>query len=390
MKSVSSILVGSMVLALSQASTAGVSNIFVSNSGDQTLSLIRCVTSGGKQPIKCREKERMEAGFKTSWPANQFDGHPAWWWSGLSGEVIGVKAKSSLQPLKNGNNLVRVNTYELPGAPIKTGSRSNFIGISPDGRSAWNSAREIDEIQEIITDPDHPDFGTIALRIHVPDMDPGTGPTESKGAARPCDATMTPDGRYFMEPDLGGESMTVVDTVTKQIIHQVLPPLADGSDKVLPFMATTNGKIVLVENLELDNTYDVWDVSALPDEPIHLKKITQADGLGINAMTSEFLPNGRYAYLVMNGVADAAPGSADASRLDVLDVMADSDSYLEIVNTVELPGNCGAHTGDFSNDGRYFFVNCSRIDQLVVVDTETDMAVDSIATGAAPRAVIVR
>lgn len=390
MKRVFTLLAGSMAVVLSQTSAAGVSNIFVSNSADQTLSLVRCVTSSGKNPIKCREKERMAVGFKTSWPANQYDGHPAWWWSGLSGEVIGIKAKSSLKPLKNPNNLATVDTYDLPGAPIKTGSRSNFIGISPDGRSAWNSAREIDEIQEIITDPSHPDFGTIVQRIPVPDMDPGTGPTESKGGARPCDATMTPDGRYFMEPDLGGESMTVVDTVTKQIIHQVLPPLADGSDKVLPFMATTNGKIVLVENLELDNTYDVWDVSDLPDAPIHLKKITQADGLGVNAQTSEFLPNGRYAYLIMNGVVNEPSGSPDASRLDVLDVMEDSGTYLQIVKTVELPGNCGAHTGDFSNDGRYFFVNCSRIDQLVVVDTTTDTAVQSIPVGGTPRAVIVR
>jgi YVTN family beta-propeller protein len=390
MKKVSTLVAAGVAFGLSQASFAGVSNIFVSNSGDQTLSLIRCVTSNGKKPISCREKDRMEVGFKTSWPANQYDGHPAWWWSGLSGEVIGVKAKSSLKPLKNANNLARVNTYELPGAPVKTGSRSNFIGISPGGRTAWNSAREIDEIQEIITDPSHPNFGTIVQRIPVPDMDPGTGPTESKGGARPCDATMTPDGRYFMEPDLGGESLTVVDTVTKQIIHQVLPPLADGSDKVLPFMATTNGKIVLVENLELDNTYDIWDVSKLPDAPIHLKKLTQADGLGINAQTSEFLPNGRYAYLIINGVSGAPSSSADAGRLDVLDVMEDSATYLDIVKTVDLPDNCGPHTGDFSNDGRYFFVNCSRTNQLVVVDTETDTAIDSILVGNAPRAVIVR
>jgi hypothetical protein len=183
MKRVFTLLAGSMAVVLSQTSAAGVSNIFVSNSADQTLSLVRCVTSSGKDPIKCREKERMAVGFKTSWPANQYDGHPAWWWSGLSGEVIGIKAKSSLKPLKNPNNLATVDTYDLPGAPIKTGSRSNFIGISPDGRSAWNSAREIDEIQEIITDPSHPDFGTIPTWIralalpsqkvgHVPAMPP--------------------------------------------------------------------------------------------------------------------------------------------------------------------------------------------------------------------------
>ena len=320
MKRMFVLLVGSIALTMSLPTLAGVSHVFVSNTGDQTLSLSRCVTSNGKKPIKCKEKDRMDVGFGTSWPANQYDGHPAWWWSGLGGEVIGVKARASLKPLKKGKHIVTVDTYDLPGAPVKTGSRSNFIGISPDGRTAWNSAREIDEIQEIITDPAHPNFGTIAHRIPVPDFDPSSGPTDRNGAARPCDATITPDGRFFMEPDLGGESLTIVDIMTKQIIHQVLPPLADGSDKVLPFMATTNGKIVLVENLELDNTYDVWDVSVLPDEPIHLKKITQADGLGVDAQTSEFTPDGRYAYLIMRGVTDAPVESPDASRLDVLDV----------------------------------------------------------------------
>jgi len=390
MKKMFAFLIGSIALTMSLPTLAGVSNVFVSNTGDKTLSLIQCVTSNGKNPIKCKEKERMEVEFGTSWPANQHDGHPAWWWSGLGGEVIGVKAKASLSPLKNANNIVFVDTYDLPGAPVKTGSRSNFIGISPDGLSAWNSAREIDEIQEIITDPDHPDFGTIAHRIPVPDLDPITGPTASNGAARPCDATLTPDGRFFMEPDLGGESMTIVDTVTKQIIYQVLPPLADGSDKVLPFMATTNGKIVLVENLELDNTYDVWDVSDLPGQPIYQKKITQADGLGVGAQTSEFTPDGRYAYLIMRGVTDAPVDSSDASRLDVLDVDEDSPNYLQIVDSIELPFNCRASTGDFSNDGRYFFVNCQSRDELVVVDSQRQQVVTQVAVGASPRGVIVR
>jgi YVTN family beta-propeller protein len=193
-----------------------------------------------------------------------------------------------------------------------------------------------------------------------------------------------------MEPDLFGESMTIVDTVTKQIIYQVLPPLADGSTKVLPFMATTNGKIVLVENLELDNTYDVWDVSDLPGPPIHLKKITQADGLGVDAQTSEFTPDGRYAYLIMRGVTNEPVNSPDASRLDVLDVDESSSTFLEIRHSVELPLNCRASTGDFSNDGRYFFVNCQSRDEIVVVDNQTLSAVMSIPVGAGPRGVIVR
>lgn len=393
MKKVFSLLVGGSVLAISLPVLAGVSHVFVSNTGDQTLSLIRCVTSNGKSPIKCEEKDRMEVGFGTSWPANQYDGHPAWWWSGLSGEVIGVKAKASLSPLKDPANIVSVDTYDIPGLPSRG---ANFIGIMPDGRTAWNSAREVDQIQEIDTDPDSPTFGTILNRIDVPDLDatqqgPGTPPSNPLlGMARPCDATITPDGRFMIEPDLGGESLTVVDIATKQIIHQVQPDPAIAGEKVFPFMSTTNGKIVLVENLEGDNTYDVWDVSDLPAVPLHLKKITRADGLGLDAQTSEFTPDGQYAYLIIRGDPTVGAGSADASRIDVLDVVDTSSTYLEIVNSIELPPACFASTGDFSNDGRYFFVNCNRRDELVVVDNQTQTPVASIPVGTGPRGVVVR
>jgi YVTN family beta-propeller protein len=388
MKKMFAFLIGSAALTMSLPTLAGVSNVFVSNTGDKTLSLIRCVTSNGKNPIECKEKERMEVGFGTSWPANQYDGHPAWWWSGLSGEVIGVKAKASLSPLNQQGNIVAVDTYNVPGGPS---SGSNFIGIMPDGRTAWNSAREVDRIQEIDTDPDSPTFGTILEAIKVPDMDPESGPTDTRGAARPCDSTITPDGRFFMEPDLAGESLTVVDIETKQIIHQVQPTPVTEDEKVLPFMSTTNGKIVLVENLEGDNTYDIWDVSNLPAEPLHLKKLTRDDdGLGLDAQTSEFTPDGLFAYLIMRGDPSVAASSPDASRIDVLDVVDTSPTYLEIVKSIELPDGCFASTGDFSNDGRYFFVNCNRRDEVVVVDSQTQSQIASIPVGIGPRGVVVR
>ncbi|MDZ7753308.1 MAG: hypothetical protein U5S82_17080 [Gammaproteobacteria bacterium] len=355
------------------------------------MSLVRCVTSNGKKPLRCWEKDRMDVGFGTSWPANQYDGHPAWWWTGLSGHVIGVKAKASLSPLNREGNVVEVDTYNVPRRPD---SGSNFIGIMPDGRTAWNSAREVDRIQEIDTDPDSPTFGTILTALTVPDLDPATPATATRGAARPCDATITPDGRFFIEPDLGGESMTVVDIASKQIIHQVQPPPLKQDEKVLPFMATTNGRIVLVENLEGDNTYDIWDISHLPNSPgmrpVYLKKLTRADGLGLDAQTSEFTPDGRYAYLILRG--DPTPGSNpdDASRIDVLDVDESSSTFLQIIHSIQLPERCFASTGDFSNDGRYFFVNCNRRDELVVVDSESHTQVASIPVGQGPRGVVVR
>ena len=388
MKRMFEFLVGSAVLTISLSTFASVSHVFVSNTGDQTLSLIRCVTSKGKQPIKCEEKDRQDVGFGTSWPANQYRGHPAWWWSGLSGQVIGIKAKASLAPLDNANNVAYIDTYNVPGRPD---GGANFIGIMPDGRTAWNSAREVDRIQEIDIDPDSPSFGTILNEITVDDLDPTTPATATRGAARPCDATITPDGRYFFEPDLAGESLTVVDTQSKEIIWQVQPPQVIPDEKVLPFMATTNGKIVLVENFEdVGGTYDIWDVSVLPAEPIHLKKLTAADGLGLDAQTSEFTPDGRYAYLIMRGDPGVPVDSPDASRIDVLDVDDSSSTYLQIVNSIELPDGCFASTGDFSNDGRYFFVNCNRRDELNVIDNSTQKVIASVPVGIGPRGVVVR
>jgi len=371
------------LFAASPAAQATVSQVFVSNT-DQSLSLIECVTSNGRTPIKCREKDRVDVGFTGQWPANQYDGHPAWWWTGLSGEVVGVNARATLDSVTD--RVVSVDTYTVPGRP---NGGANFIGISPGGRSAWNAAREVDRIQEIDTDPESPTFGTILTELLVPDLDPESGPTTSLGAARPCDATITPDGRFFLEPDLAGESLTVVDTWSKAIIHQVVPPRAFPDEKVLPFMATTNGKIVLVENLEGDNTYDIWDISQLPAAPLHLRKLTQHDGIGVNAQTSEFVPDGRHAYLIMNGVANGVDD--EASRLDVLDVSGEeSSTYLMVVDRVELPFNCRAHTGDFSKDGRYFFVNCSGTDQVAVVDNQTREVVETIAVGDGPRGIVVR
>jgi DNA-binding beta-propeller fold protein YncE len=370
---------------------AAMSHVFVSNNGDRTMSVLQCVTSNGKQPIKCEERERLDTSsinVNSSWPANQFRGHPAWWWTGLNGQVVGLKAKTSAVPLLKDKNRVYVDTYTIADRPD---SGANFIGISPDGRTAWNSAREVDQIQEIDTDPDSPTFGTILTSLFVPDQYPPSAETPSRGAARPCDATLSPDGRYFFEPDLWGESLTVVDTQQKAIIHQVIPPRADPESTVSPFMATTNGNIVLVENFEDGGTYDVWDVTGLPNAPVHVKKITRGgDGLGLGPQTSEFTPDGKYAYLIMNGLDSNDAPPELASRLDVLDVMPGSPTYLQIVNSISLPTNCGAHTGDFSSDGRYFFVNCSRADSVAVVDSEIQQTVFAIPVGDGPRGIIVR
>ena len=131
-------------------------------------------------------------------------------------------------------------------------------------------------------------------------------------------------------------------------------------------------------------------MEVLPDEPVYLKKITRDDGLGVSPQTSEFTPDGRFAYLVVSGVDGVVADDPEASRIDVLNVDERSPSYLDIVNSIELPENCSARTGDFSNDGRFFFVGCPNRDELVVVDNAMQQVVASVPVGDSPRGVIVR
>jgi DNA-binding beta-propeller fold protein YncE len=373
------------------------SNIFVSNR-DSTMSLVRCKARDddnsdddssddhhsslpGDAGIACEEVENENVGFSTSWPANQYEGEEDWWWSGLNGEVIGLKAEKKVKPLLKDKNRKVVDTYTYDGVPpgLPTAG-SNFIGVSPKGKTAWNSAREIDEIQEIDIDPDSDTFGQILTHITVP-LSPDAGPgSATRGKMRPCDMSITPNGKYLWEPDIGGETVTGVDIKGKQVIAQITLPREDPANRVIPFMLTTNGKMALVENFEAPfGTESIIDVTD-PDNPVHVKKLTQADGLGVRPQTSEFTPDGKYAYIVANGTP-SIPGEVNVLDLDTL----------QITKSIALPAGCRPHTGDFTNDGGYFVVNCSGSNTVAVISNKLQEVVQDVAlSGVTPRGVITR
>jgi DNA-binding beta-propeller fold protein YncE len=365
------------------------SNIFVSLRGNSTMSVVRCKTTNGKgnshlpgeDGISCREVDNQAVGFRTSWPANQYEGETDWWWSGLSGEVVGLKASKSARPLTKDENRIYVDTYTYAGVPagLPT-SGSNFIGVSPKGGTAWNSAREIDEIQEIDIDPDSDTFGQILTHIPVPISADASAGSATRGKMRPCDMSISPDGRYLWEPDIGGETVTGVDIANKQVTAQLTVPREDPANRVIPFMLTTNGKVALVENFEAPfGTESIIDVTD-PANPVHLKKLTQADGLGITPMTSEFTPDGKYAYIIVNGSPSVAGG------INVLDL-----DTLQISKTIALPAGCRPHTGDFTNDNGFFVVNCSGNGTVAVISNELQEVVQEVAlSDTVPRAVISR
>ncbi len=326
------------------------------------------------------EVERVPAGLAAAdWPGNQFTGSTKWWWVGqTNGTVRGLEYRrneSVTSMVADPARSVLVDTYITTGRPDVG---SNFVGTTPNGKVVWNAAREVDEIQEIDGDPNSATFGKILTRIPVPLSAKASVPTASNGAMRPCDMSISPDGKYLFEPDLGGETVTAVDIRTRQVVGQLLLTPAPGSTRVRPFMLTTNGRIALVENQE--GTYAVLDVT-LPTNMYEIKRLTQADGVGVSPQTSEFTPDGKYAYLIANG-SPAVPGV-----VSVLDL-----SSLTITKQIALPTGCRPHAGDFSRDGQHFFVNCSGASSVAVIDTKTQAVVQNVALAdnVAPRGVIVR
>jgi len=388
MKLYSGIIVVSVLAATSSTAfsdSKSKSNIFVSNKGDKSMSLVQCKTKRGKhaQPssIQCEEKQNEVVGFATSWPANQYRGNKHWWWSGLSGEVIGLRARNSITPLLNDKNRMVVDTYTYDGVPAGLPqSGSNFIGVTPNGKSAWNAAREIDEIQEIDTDPHSKTFGQILTHIKVPLTTDASSGSATKGMMRPCDMSITPNGHYLWEPDIGGESVTGVDIKNKKVIAQITLPKVNPENRVIPFMLTTNNKFAIVENFEAPNgTVDILDVSD-PANPKHLKKLTQADGLGVSPETGEFTPDGHYHYIINRGSPEV-PGN-----VDVLDMKT-----LQIVEKIALPANCQPHNGDHTNDNKFFVVNCSGSDSIAVISNKHRVLVQEVAlSGSVPRGLVVR
>ena len=326
------------------------------------------------------EVERVGAGLiQAQLPANQYIGKTDWWWVGqTNGTVRGFeyRRQAPLQTMiDDPSRNITVDTYVKTGRPDVG---SNFTGTTPNGKTVWNAAREVDEIQEIDADPHSRTFGQILTRIDVPFSSKVSTPTAALGAMRPCDMSISPDGKFLFEPDLGGETVTAVDIRTKRVANQLLlNPVTPGT-RVRPFMLTTNGKIALVENME--GTYAVLDVTD-PYNMYEIKRMTRADGVGVSPFSSEFTPDGKYAYLISTG-SPTVPG-----RVGVLDLKT-----LTITKQIELPTGCRPHVGDFSRDGQHFFVNCSNSQSLAIIDTQSQSLVQDLqfAGTPTPRGVVVR
>lgn len=373
-----SVLLGlSMPAQATQPASANDDLILITNANG-SISLIKRDPHNRAAPYF--EAEKVYAGLVgADWPANQHLGSTGWWWTGqTNGTVQGFefRRQDPLQAMVDDpSRSINVDTYITPGRP---NLGSNFAGVTPNGKTLWNAAREVDEIQEIDADPNSRTFGQILTRIDSP-LSPKAGtPTASLGAMRPCDMSITPDGKFAFIPDLGGETVTAVDIRSRKVINQLLLEPTAPNPRARPFMLTTNGKIALVENLE--GTYAILDVSD-PYNMYEIKRMTQADGVGVNPQTSEFTPDGKYAFLIANG-SPSVPGV-----VSVLDLKT-----LTITKQIAMPTGCRPHAGDFSRDGRQFFVNCSGASSVAVIDTQRQEVIQNVtlADNVTPRGVIIR
>ena len=363
--------------------------VYITND-DGSISLIERVHA--RFGMDYQEVGQVQVGLVgPHWPANQYQGNPDWWWVGVpTGSVRGFKTERNapLSNLLKSKNQMDVNTYTYTGVPadLPTAGES-FAGVTPNGKQLWNAAREIDEIQEIDSDPHSRTFGQIITHIKVPlSAMAGTG-SDTQGKMRPCDMSISPNGKYLFEPDLAGETVTAVDIKHKKVISQLqLQPTVAG-ERVRPFMLTTNGKLALVETLEGEGQYAIIDVS----NPYHMheiKKLTQADGLGIRPETNEFSPDGKYAYLITNGMPATGITPAVPPTISVLDL-----TDYQIVNNIALANNCRPYAGDFSKDGKHFFVACPGNNTVAVINTKHQVMEQEVAvsgTNPLPRGVIVR
>ena len=74
---------GIALIFASAGALATVSHVFVSNNGDKTMSVLQCVTSNGKEPITCKERERIDASqinVNSSWPGRDSRIHGSQHW----------------------------------------------------------------------------------------------------------------------------------------------------------------------------------------------------------------------------------------------------------------------------------------------------------------------
>lgn len=332
--------------AVAGGSDDGAPTVFVFNTGDKTVSVIDAAAD---------ELVRTTyLGATSSFPSNQYLADLI----GDEGDVMWLNVDDGVRAIEAAT-LSEAVSYE-------TGSGANWQEVTPDGEHLVVSAREpVHKQFRIAADPDAENFGEVTAEI---DRKPDGGRGDKAGPG-PCDVTIHPDGQYAYVPDIFGDTLSVVDVESFEVVAQTsVSPVTDG-EPVRPWMATVSwdGETLLVENNEGETgTESIWDVSD-PADPEEVARLTSDDDLGALPLTSEIGPDSKVGYVF-------TPKSEDVTVLDL--------ESGEVTERLDVGGS--AFVGTWGPGREKLYVPVQTADEVKVIDHATREVVETISVGSKP------
>lgn len=325
----------------------GPPTVFVFNTGDNTVSVIDAAAD--------ELATTTYLGSTASFPSNQFatdliDDEESVMWLNVNNGVRAVTASS----------LSEATTFE-------TGSGANWQEVTPDGEHLVVSAREpIHKQFRLDADPASDSFGEVTAEI---DRKPEGGRGDKEGPG-PCDVTLHPDGQYAYVPDIFGDTLSVIDVESFEVVNQVSVDPVGSADAVRPWMGTASwdGETLLIENNEGENgTESVWDISD-PENPEETARLTTADdNLGTLPLTSEIGPDSTTGYVF-------TPGTKDVTVLDL--------ESAEVTDRIDVGGS--AFVGTWGPNREKLYVPVQSSDEVKVIDHASGEVTSTISVGSKP------
>ena len=330
---------------LGESEPTEAATVFVFNTGDGTVSVI--------DPATDSVVETRHVGLSSSFPSNQY-----------TPRLADRAADSLWLNVDQGVRGLAVGSLEET-AHLETGSGANWLEQTPDGSHLVVSAREpAHTLYRLDADPDSSTFGEQTGEL---DRTPEGGRGDNDGPG-PCDVTIHPDGRYAYIPDLFGDTLTVLDIPAFEIETQI-PVEGVGAAPAEPWMGTVSwdGQRLLVEHNEGESgSESLWDTSD-PANPEEIVRLTAADGLGEDPLTSEIGPDSEIGYVF-------TPGTNDISVIDLVDG--------EVVDRLAVGGSAFVGTWDPPREKLYVPVQTS--DEVAVVDHASREITTTIPVGDSP------
>ena len=167
----------------------------------------------------------------------------------------------------------------------------------------------------------------------------------------------------------GGDAVSVFRIDPFELVATI-PLERMGEEPLEPYMATVSPRAdyLFVENARGEGSESILDIGN-PERPVEIRRLTQADGLGVNPLTSEFTPDGRYNLIICR----------NSSELSIVDC-----NLLEIVDHVALPEGSNPIAGTFTPAGDRLFVPLPGRDAVAVVAVPAFEVEALVPVGARP------